>query len=94
MSDVQTTPSKQPDQAAPTKDPTLTPRRLLVAFLSLGLGVLITAFVITNVLKADLFATEPISNWEIPVLVLAAIPVSLLVLLWLDYFMGTKLLPD
>lgn len=82
------------------RDPTLGPRRLLVVVLSFALGGVLTA--VSMAVFPGLFgkppipldALLPISFVEVPLLPLAALPFGLLVMIWLDYFMGTKIVVD
>ncbi len=90
MSDVQPT----NEAAAETKDPTLGPRRLLAVVISLVLGAVVVALGIFLILKTDLGATFPISDREVPLWPLATIPMALFFLIWIDYFMGTKIVVD
>jgi hypothetical protein len=74
-------------------DPTLGPRRLLVMAISAVLGVVSTALGLLAI-RAPLDATFLVAFVELPVIVLAAIPMYFFFLIWVDYFMGTKIVPD
>ena len=95
MSDapVQPAGSSVPETTS-SSDKTLRARQLLVIVLSFALGTVITAIFMIVFLKVGLNVTFPMSNWEFPLIVAATIPMGFLVMVWLDYFMGTKLLPD
>ena len=90
MSDVQTTNGT----TEPQRDPTLTARRLLAFVISFALGGVVVALAILFYLKTGLDATFPISTVEIPLLPIAALPMGLFFLIWIDYFMGTKIVVD
>ena len=95
MSDapVQPAGSSKPATTSST-DKTLRARQYLVIVLSFVIGAVITAIFMAVFLKVGLTVTFPMSNWEFPLLFAATIPMGFLVMIWLDYFMGTKLLPD
>jgi hypothetical protein len=92
MSDVQKT-DASPE---PTRDNTLAIRRLLAFVISSVLGLLVVALGIILYLKTDLLATIPLSGLfpNVPLLFLAAIPMALFFLIWIDYFMGTHIVSD
>ena len=78
----------------PEGDSTLGPRRLIAAVLSTILGAVSVALVILFYLKTDLGATFPISSVELPLWPMATLPMALFFLIWVDYFMGTKIVVD
>ncbi len=95
MSDVQPAAPTSPDVSGGKQtDRTLRARQWLVVVLSFVIGAAITAVCMIALLKVDLTVTFPMSSWEIPLIVAATIPMGFLVMIWLDYFMGTKILPD
>ncbi len=91
--------ASQPETTA-KQDNTLQARRILVWVLAVVLGGAVTAASFTFV--PALWGKEPIpldavlliSFVNVPLLPLTALPVALLLLIWLDAFMGTKILPD
>ncbi|MBX3083098.1 MAG: hypothetical protein KF716_15815 [Anaerolineae bacterium] len=91
---VQPADSSAPNLAASNSDKTLRARQWLVVVLSFAIGAVITAIFMIAFLKVGLDVTFPMSNWEFPLIVAATIPMGFLVMIWLDYFMGTKILPD
>jgi hypothetical protein len=90
---VQPAGSSAPD-AASAADRTLRARQLLVVVLSFAIGGAITAIAQITLLRVDLSVTFPVSSWEVPLIIAATIPMGFFVMIWLDYFMGTKILPD
>ncbi len=84
----------------PAPDPVLGARRLLVWVLGFVLGGLLAALSFAvfpglfNKPAIALNATVPISVLELPLLPLVTLPLGFLCVIWLDYFMGTKILPD
>ncbi len=90
MSDVQPT-NGTPE---PARDPTLGVRRLLAVVISFVLGGGVVALLILFYLKTDLGATFPISVVEVPLWPIATLPMGLFFLIWIDYFMGTKIVVD
>jgi hypothetical protein len=90
MSELQQTEETQ----EPTGDRTLRARRILVWVLSFALGGLVVSLVTLFYLKTHLLATFPISNVEVPLVPITTLPVGLFFLIWLDYFMGTKIVVD
>jgi hypothetical protein len=75
----------------------LTLRRLVVWVVSIALGFLIATAFITLVLPwMGPNAGNPISIQKYGTLyfLFTAIPLGLIFVVWLDYFMGTKILPD
>jgi uncharacterized integral membrane protein len=95
MSDVQPAASSSPDASAGTQnDRTLRARQWLVVVLSFVLGTAITALCMILLLRVDLSVTFLMAAWEVPLIIAATIPMGFLIMIWLDYFMGTKILPD
>lgn len=93
MSDKPEVSSAATPQSADKSDASLNARRLLVWAISIGTGVVLT--VITLILvDIPLDATLLISFVEVPFLPLAALPMVLLCFIWVDYFFGTRILPD
>jgi hypothetical protein len=90
MSDVQ--PNNGAAEA--TDDRTLGPRRALVVVLSFALGAIVVALGILFFLKTGLDATFPISSVEIPLWPIATLPMGFFFMIWLDYFMGTRMVVD
>lgn len=90
MSDVQ--PSN--GAAESTNDRTLAARRALVFVLSFALGAIVVALGILLVLKRGLDATFPISTVEVNLFAISTLPMGFFFLIWLDYFMGTKIVVD
>jgi hypothetical protein len=78
----------------PERDSTLRARRLLAVVLSFVLGGVSVALLIFFWLKTDLAATFPISTVEVPLWPLATLPMALFFLIWIDYFLGTKIVVD
>jgi|YNPNPStandDraft_1061719.scaffolds.fasta_scaffold25311_2 membrane protease YdiL (CAAX protease family) len=68
-------------------------KRLILVILSLagGIGGL---FLIFAVLNAVYHANVNLERYGYTYAVLTALPLALLVGVWLDYFLGTQLLPD
>ncbi len=83
-----------------SSDPTLGARRLLVLVVSFALGFVLSAAALVvfpavfNKPQVPFDAVVPISVLQLPLLPLATIPTGLLVMIWIDYFMGTKIVPD
>jgi len=83
-----------------TADPTLGARRLLVVVISFAVGFALSAagFVVFPALfnkpAVPFDALLPISILNVPLLPLTTLPVGLLFMIWIDYFMGTKIVPD
>jgi hypothetical protein len=75
-------------------DRTLRARQLLVVVLSFAIGAAISAVAQIVLLRVDLSVTFPVSSWEIPLIAASTLPMGFFVMIWLDYFMGTKILPD
>ena len=90
MSDVQATDGN----TEPERDSTLGARRLLAVILSFVLGGIVVALLIFFWLKTDLAATFPISTIELPLWPIATLPMALFFLIWIDYFLGTKIVVD
>jgi hypothetical protein len=85
---VNETPARQ-------RDPTLTKRRVVAIVMSTVFGAVCVALAILFYLKTDpLTATLPISVLNIPLWPLATMPMSLFFLIWIDYFMGTRIIAD
>jgi hypothetical protein len=80
--------------AEPTQDRTLTARRALVFVLSFALGAIVVALGIIFYLRTGLDATFPISSVEVPLWPIATLPMGFFFMIWLDYFMGTKIVVD
>jgi hypothetical protein len=77
------------------KDASLGPRRLVAFIISFGLGALIVSLLIIFYLKAGLDASFPMAFIpNVPLLPLATLPMGFFFLIWVDYFMGTKIIPD
>lgn len=75
----------------------LTIKRLIVWAVSLGLSVVISALFVTLVLPwLGPQNGFPISleKYGIQYFIWTALPLALVFLVWLDYFLGTKILPD
>jgi hypothetical protein len=75
----------------------LTIRRIIVWVVSMGLGFLLTAlFVIVVLPWLGPNAGNPISIEKFGSLyfLTAAIPIGLIFVVWLDYFLDTRILPD
>ena len=88
--------SDLPANTEATSDPSLGPRRLVAFIIAFVLGGVVIAVAIRIFLNADPFtATFPIAFLnDVPLLPLAALPMGFFFLIWLDYFMGTKIIPD
>ena len=88
MSDVPST-----DNTSESKpDSTLGTRRLVAFIISIVLGTATIGIGQIVLLKTNLAASFPIAFIpEVPLLPLAAIPMSFFFLIWIDYFMGTKI---
>jgi hypothetical protein len=79
----------------PTRDPRLTTRRVVAFATSIVLGAVAVALAIRFYLKTDLLRpTLPFIFLNIPLWLLAAIPMSLFFLIWIDYFLGTRIIGD
>ncbi len=93
MSDKPEVSSAAPPQPSEKSDAALNARRLLTWAISIATGTVLTAvaLILTNIpLDATLF----ISFVELPFFPLAALPMVLLCFIWVDYFLGTRILPD
>lgn len=88
MSDAQTPATIE------SADRSLLGRRLMVIVLSFVLGAIIAAGAQIVLLRVDLSVTFPLSAWEVPLIICSTIPMGFLIMIWLDYFFGTKLLPE
>ncbi len=91
MSDVQTS-----DAAAePKNDPTLGPRRVVAFILAFALGFGTISAGIILFLHTGLGASFPMAFIpNVPLLPMAGIPMGFFFLIWVDFFMGTRILPD
>jgi len=72
-------------------------KRVLLVVLSIGGGVGATFGVLAlldAVYNAGIYATGVFDRYGTSYFVLTAIPLALFFLVWLDYFLGTGLLPD
>jgi hypothetical protein len=84
-----------PEQAEPLPpDPTLLPRRVLVWVLSALIGGTLIALGIRFLLNTEITETVPISFVEVPLLPLAAFPMTLFVMIWLDVLFKTRIVND
>lgn len=90
MSDLQQTEETQEQ----TGDRTLRARRLLVWVISTLLGFVTVSAVTLFYLKAGLDATFPISTVEVNLVLVTTLPMALFFMIWLDYFMGTKIVSE
>jgi hypothetical protein len=90
MSELQQTEETQ----EPTGDRTLFARRVLVWVISFALGGIIVSLVTLFYLKTHLLATFPVSNVEVPLVPITTLPMALFFMIWLDYFMGTKIVSE
>jgi hypothetical protein len=87
--------SATPDETGkPAEDRSLMARRVLVWVLSFVIGAVVTALCQIFLLRVGLDVTFPLSSWEVNLLLFATIPMGFFILIWLDYFMGTRILPD
>lgn len=75
-------------------DPSLFPRRVLVWVLSVLIGGSLVALGITFILRTSIFETVPISFLEVPLLPLAAFPMTLFIMIWLDVVFKSKIVND
>lgn len=96
MSDVQTTSASAPvkSEERTSGDRTLTARRLLVWAISFALGGAVSALIMIFLLRVELSVAVPISNYQVPLLPLVTIPMGLLFMIWIDYFMGTRIVAE
>jgi hypothetical protein len=92
MSDVQST--NQTASESTNNDSNLGLRRLIAAVIAFTLAAVVVAAGIILYLKTGLNATFPISDREVPLWPLATLPMGLFFLIWLDYFMNTKIVVD
>ncbi|HRE48267.1 MAG TPA: hypothetical protein PLD47_11120 [Aggregatilineales bacterium] len=96
MTDAPNTPAETPEK----QDTTLNARRILIWVVSIALSLPAAAsmfFILPAIFGKPfipLNARLPISFVEIPLLPLCMIPMAFFLLIWLDYFTGTKILPD
>jgi hypothetical protein len=93
MSDKPEVSAAAKPQSSEKTDASLNARRLLTWAISAGTGVVLTIIVLLLV-NIPLDATLLISFVEVPFLPLAALPMVLLCFIWVDYFLGTRILPD
>lgn len=90
MSDA---PKESSDAVA--NDPSLVGRRIVAFIISFALGTAVVGLLIIFYLKTGLDASFPIAFIpNVPLLPLAALPTGFFFLIWVDYFMGTKIIPD
>jgi hypothetical protein len=70
-------------------------KRLLLAAISLGLGYAITYFIVTVLLETSVaeYWVGPELPVNIPYFILTGLFIGLGIAVWLDKFMGTKILP-
>ena len=91
MSDVQALDST----TEPAKDPTLGARRVVAFILSFALGFGVVGAGIILILHTGLGASFPMAFIpNVPLLPMAGLPAGFFFLIWVDFFMGTKILPD
>jgi hypothetical protein len=86
--------SDAPQTTGEQADPTLTARRIAAFVIAFALGLGTVGLGMIFVLKTTLGATVPLSFLELPLLPLAGLPLGFFFLIWVDYFMHTKLIPD
>ncbi len=79
----------------------LTIRRLFVWIVSMVLGFIIGLLIITvgfDLLPVFTAVQKPagvsVQEYGIIYFVVTSVPIGLIFVVWLDYFMGTKILPD
>jgi hypothetical protein len=74
----------------------LTLRRIFVWVVSMILGFAVAAFLVTGVIWRLVPAGEPISieKYGYIYFLVTAIPIGLIFVCWLDYFLDTRILPD
>lgn len=100
MTDKPTTTTTAEVAETEKRDTTLGVRRLLVLVISFGLGTLVSLAglwvfpALFGKPTMPLDAAVPISVLNIPLVPLAALPLGLFFMIWVDYFMGTKIVPD
>jgi hypothetical protein len=89
---------KPAETAAPeteTKpDSTLRVRKLVTWVLAALIGGSLIAFGIKFFLKTEITATVPISFLEVPLLPLAAIPMTFFFMIWIDKLLKTGIVND
>ena len=91
MSDVQ---AVEPTPEA-SNDPTLGPRRVVAFVLSFALGFGTIAAGIILILHTGLGASFPMAFIpNVPLLPIAGVPMGFFFLIWVDFFMGTKIVPN
>jgi hypothetical protein len=84
-----------PNADAETKvDPTLLPRRVLTWVVAALLGGTTVALGIKFILHTEITATVPLSFLEVPLLPLAAIPMTFFFVIWLDILFGARIVND
>ncbi len=93
MSDKPEVTSAATPQTTEAPDVALNARRLLAWALAIitGGALTVVTFLATNI---PLDSTLLISFVEVPFLPLAGLPMVLLCFIWVDYFLGTRILPD
>jgi hypothetical protein len=74
----------------------LTIRRIIVWVVSMGLGFVLSAIFVTTLLHRFVPNAEPISleKYGNIYFLVTAIPIGLIFVCWLDYFLDTWILPD
>ena len=78
-----------------TNDPSLAGRRIVAFIISFALGAAVVAAGIIFYLKTGLDASFPMAFIpNVPLLLVAGVPAGFFFLIWVDYFMGTKIIPD
>ena len=78
-----------------SNDPTLGPRRVVAFILAFALGFGSIAAGIILILHTGLNASFPMAFIpNVPLLPVAGLPMGFFFLIWVDFFMGTKILPD
>ena len=80
---------------AATNDSSLVARRIVAFIVSFALGGAAVAAGMIFYLKTDLSASFPMAFIpNVPLFLVAGIPAGFFFLIWVDYFMGTKIIPD
>ena len=77
-------------------DPSLGPRRLVAFIISFVLGVAVVELLEVTYLRVPAFtASFPIAFLpEVPLWPLAGLSMGFFFLIWVDFFMGTRIIPD
>lgn len=89
MSDVPNT------SVATSNDSSLVARRIVAFIISFVLGFAVVGAGIITFLKTDIWASFPMAFIpNVPLFIVAGIPAGFFFLIWVDYFMGTKIIPD